>query len=134
MHREDRGSLVVERGPLRHQTLSSLPFEHPRRIQGMAMSPPTPAADRHVRVTVAEVDRSTVADFAQELSRHPPGPYRLVVDLADLVFIDAAGLRVLLDTAQAMADAGGTIALQNPCRILCRLLELMELEHVLPST
>jgi len=97
----------------------------------MVASPPAPRADRHVRITVDEVDRATVADFARQLAEHPPGAYCLVVDLVEVTFIDAAGIDALLRAAQRMSAAGGTIALCNPRPIVRRLLAVLDLEELL---
>lgn len=98
---------------------------------GMVASPPTPLADRHVRITVTEVDRATVEEFAFQLAEHEPGTYCLVVDLAEVSFIDAQGIRALLTVAQRMWGAGGALALRNPAPIVRRLLEVVDLEHLL---
>ena len=98
---------------------------------GMVASPPKPRADHHVRISVAEVDRSPVDEFAHQLDAHRPGPYCLVVDLADVTFIDASGIRAILQAASAMQGAGGVIELRNARGIVRRLLSVVELEHLL---
>ena len=49
---------------------------------------------------------------------------RIVVDLADVPFIDAAGLRVLIEARQRRHDAGGELLIARPSRQVARLLEI----------
>ncbi len=90
-----------------------------------------PLTDRVVRITVEEVDRATVGQFVEELAALEPGCYRLVVDLRDVAFIDAGGVRALLATATAMSVAGGTIALRNARSAVRRVLDVLDLNDLL---
>jgi anti-anti-sigma factor len=90
-------------------------------------------ADRKVRITVDEVDRSSIGRFAGELQRHRPGAYCLVVDLRDVAFLDASGARVLAEVAEAMWAAGGAIALVNARSTVRRVLDVLDLNHLLAA-
>jgi anti-anti-sigma factor len=74
-----------------------------------------------------EVDLATMAAFEQTLERGIGTGRDLVVDLSELTFIDAAGLRAL---AQA-ADRVNRLSLVCPNPHLSRLLRLVGLgEHI----
>jgi stage II sporulation protein AA (anti-sigma F factor antagonist) len=90
-----------------------------------------PLTDRVVRTTVVEVDRATLGRFADELRAQTPGCYRLVADLRDVTFIDAGGVRALLAAAQAMREAGGELAVRNPGGAVRRVLDILDLDHLL---
>jgi anti-anti-sigma factor len=74
----------------------------------------------HVR---GELDVATASDLAGALNDVLSSESTLVVDLADLTFVDAAGLRVILRAADACHE-GGRLTLVNARRV-SRLLELV---------
>jgi anti-anti-sigma factor len=76
-----------------------------------------------------EVDMVTVAAFQQALERGTGTDRDLVVDLTELTFIDAAGLRALARADAQMRRLGLRLRLEQPNRHLCRLLDLVGLEH-----
>jgi anti-sigma B factor antagonist len=57
---------------------------------------------------------------------------RVVVDATDLVFIDAAGLGVLVAAARMAAESGGWLRLADASPMLRRMLRVVELTAVLP--
>jgi anti-sigma B factor antagonist len=59
-------------------------------------------------------------------------PRLLVVDLAALSFIDSAALSVLMRTHRALRRDGGTLALVSPSPSVARILELIDIAHVIP--
>ena len=60
------------------------------------------------------------------------GSCRLVIDLADLKFLDASGLRVLVHTRKLAAQHGGWLRLVRVQPKARRVLELTRLTQVLP--
>ena len=60
------------------------------------------------------------------------GRRRLVVDVTDLVFIDASGLSVLVFAATHMAGNDGWLRLVDASPLLRRMLRILELTAVLP--
>ncbi len=56
-------------------------------------------------------------------------PQRLVFDLADLTFIDSAGISVLVAATSALED----VRLREPSAIVSRVIELTGLAEVLPT-
>ena len=60
------------------------------------------------------------------------GGFRLVVDVTDVTFIDAAGLGVLVFVAKAAARNGGWLRLVGASTMLRRMLGITSLGAVLP--
>jgi anti-anti-sigma factor len=65
---------------------------------------------------VGEIDLATVDRFRAELEAATSRGSRAMVDLAEMTFIDAGGLRVILQVAQAM-NGGGPLVLVNAERV-----------------
>jgi hypothetical protein len=80
----------------------------------MADTASRPLADQIVRVTVEEIDRATVDRFIAEITAHDPGPYCLVVDVRDVTFIDARGVRSWRSPPRCVRRAGS-----SPCDAPC---------------
>ena len=57
-------------------------------------------------------------------------PARLVVDLSVVRFLDAPGLRVLLDTRQAAAEQGAELRLEHCSDEVLRLLDAAGVEDL----
>jgi anti-anti-sigma factor len=74
-----------------------------------------------------EVDLVTVAAFEQALEGGIGTERDLVVDLSELTFIDAAGLRVLATAATRIGRDGRRLRRVGPTRNLGRLLHLVGL-------
>lgn len=56
-------------------------------------------------------------------------PLRIVLDLADLSFMDVSGLRTILDAARSARRHGGTVEIENPMPHIVRLLELTAIDQ-----
>jgi anti-sigma B factor antagonist len=74
-----------------------------------------------------EVDLATMAAFEQTLERGIDTDRDLVVDLSELTFIDAAGLRALAAAADRLRRGGRRLRLVRPTHSLDRLLHLVGL-------
>jgi len=59
-------------------------------------------------------------------------PRLLVVDLSALRFIDSSALRVLMRTHRSLNRDGGTLALVSPSPRVARILDLIDIAHVIP--
>ncbi len=75
-----------------------------------------------------ELDRATVPRFRRAIA-DLDDPSHLVLDLAELEFIDAGGLRSLVDIAHTARRSGRTVKLANPNAMLRRLFTLTGLER-----
>ncbi len=95
-------------------------------------------------VTIAEEDGSTVLSVCGEvdLATGPllweristviaDGSTNLVLDLAEMPFIDSTGLSVLVMTMRKLQDVGGELVLRSPCRMAVRLFQLTGLSQLL---
>ena len=95
-------------------------------------------------VTIAEEDGSTVLSVCGEvdLATGPllweristviaDGSTNLVLDLAEMPFIDSTGLSVLVMTMRRLQDVGGQLVLRSSCRMAMRLFQLTGLSQLL---
>jgi anti-sigma B factor antagonist len=89
-------------------------------------------AKRIVVQVKGEVDVATSTDLADAIARAveraAEGRVELVVDLAQLSFIDVSGLNVLLLAARRARADGGTLVLRSPSRHVRRLLGVLRLD------
>ena len=74
---------------------------------------------------------ATMAAFERTLERGIDSDRDVVVDLSELTFIDAAGLRALARTADRLRQEGRRLHLVRPGRHLRRLLRLAGLEELI---
>lgn len=77
-----------------------------------------------------EIDAHTVDTLRQALGGSPAGQV-VVLDLAGVEFIDSSGLRVVVEQHQRCSDAGGSLVLRNPSRVVRRLLDVTGLTELL---
>ena len=77
-------------------------------------------ADRATLHVVVETLSGVIADRAGDI----------VVDLAQLEFMDTAALRAVLRTREALEGTGRHLTLRSPSRIAGRLLEVFGLGHL----
>ena len=81
-----------------------------------------------------ELDPLSAPDLARCVSAVATrtGVERLVLDLAELTFIDSSGLRALLEAGAAMSEQGRSMALRRPSEAAQRLLRITDLHDVFP--
>jgi anti-sigma B factor antagonist len=96
----------------------------------------TRVSGRHIVVTLSgQLDFRAAADTAATIAaiagRELGREHRVIVDLADLEFIDCVALRALSDAQQAALQAGGELLLAAPAGKVARLLELTGMGEVL---
>jgi anti-anti-sigma factor len=77
---------------------------------------------------VGELDRATVPRFERAVA-DLADPGHLVLDLNQLEFIDAGGLRAIVDMARKAERSGRSLQLANPSAMLRRLFTLTGLER-----
>lgn len=73
-----------------------------------------------------ELDASTCRRLAEHLSG-PPGSL-IVVDLAELTFLDSSGLGAFHDARRKAIEAGGSLVLCHPVAMVQRVLEITGLD------
>jgi len=83
----------------------------------------------HVVALAGELD---IADATRLRDQLVSGAHSTVtVDLADLSFIDAAGLSALVSARRVLTDAGHTLRLRHPRPQVRRVFALVDLAHLL---
>lgn len=83
-------------------------------------------ADGSVRISAhGELDLATASALDEAISECEADPHgEVVVELADVPFIDATGLRVLMDARRRRVRAGGELVIARPSRQVSRLLDI----------
>ena len=76
-----------------------------------------------------ELDAHTATSLSQALNELPAGD--VIIDLAEVSFVDSSGLRVLLDATNRARAAGGDLVIFRPQASIRRLIEISGLkDHV----
>jgi anti-anti-sigma factor len=90
---------------------------------------------RTVIRVAGEVDVATstllAAAVARAMETGAAGRTELVVDLAQVRFIDASGVNVLLSATSRARSADRTLVLRSPSRAVRRMLDVLRLDGVL---
>jgi anti-anti-sigma factor len=103
-----------------------------RRADQERHGTPGQAARTVFRVS-GEVDLLTSPRLAAAIaSALQGGRPDVVVDLARVEFIDAAGIHVLENAAGEARGAGGELVLRSPSRAVRRMLGVLDLDRALP--
>ena len=105
------------------------------------MRPP----ESKLSVTVVREGANTVLVLAGELDGYTAARFRertvdlvhdarlhLIVDLADLQFVDSTGLGVLVSELKSVRRFGGDMVLRAPTAAVRRTIELVGLDRALP--
>lgn len=71
-----------------------------------------------------EIDAHSAPDLADRFSTLPAGDDDIVIDMAEVSFMDSSGLRVLLDLHQRAGEAGRRLVLRTPSPSATKLLEV----------
>jgi anti-sigma B factor antagonist len=92
------------------------------------------AADGGVVVrVVGELDLATAPEVQHRLAGLAlAAERRVVLDVQDVTFLSAAGVRVLLDAHDRVAAHGGRLVLRSPSRLVQRVLQAAGVGDVLP--
>ena len=87
--------------------------------------PVTCARDGYTVVALrGEIDVCTVADSVRTLSAYAASGARIVVNLAELAFIDCSSLREIVSVRAQAQQAGGDLALADPQPAVLRVLTI----------
>jgi len=79
---------------------------------------PTPRGWR----LAGEIDAHTAPELAAAMAHLPEGD--VIIDVADVSFMDSSGLRVLIDGSSRARDAGGDLIIAHPTPGISRLVEI----------
>ena len=84
-------------------------------------------------VAVGDLDLDTAPKLLTEVVKLlDAGVTELVVDLAELAFIDSSGLGTLVGCWRRAQQAGGTLIVANPNEDVSMTLEITGLDQILP--
>jgi anti-anti-sigma factor len=88
--------------------------------------------DETVLILKGELDPHTAPRLGEELDKaRAEGSNQIVLDLAELGFIDSSGLRVIISAHKAAAADGGQLVLRSPSPMARRLLDITGLlDHI----
>jgi anti-anti-sigma factor len=78
---------------------------------------------------IGEVDSSNSEKVGTALEALVGQSEDLVLDLADLDFMDCSGLRMLVSLASRVADTGGRLVVESPRRIVRRAMALTKIDE-----
>jgi anti-anti-sigma factor len=99
-------------------------------IEGQDRTSPDPVA---VVKVVGEVDMATAPEMERVLlDVVEQGPADVVVDMAEVGFIDVIGIGILANAAQEARASGGSVTLRDPGRQVRRVCDLVGLNGALP--
>jgi len=80
-----------------------------------------------------EIDAFTAGDLGHCFGKALAGaPSQVVIDLSEVTFMDGSGLRLLERFQRECRDRGLVVGLARPAPHIRRLLELVEMDGVLP--
>jgi anti-sigma B factor antagonist len=90
--------------------------------------------DNFVVVSVSgEIDLDTAPTLREELLRIlSSGPPHLVLDIANVGFLDSSGLGVLVGTLRRARMLGGSVRIAAPTRQVLEILQITGLDAVFP--
>jgi anti-sigma B factor antagonist len=88
--------------------------------------------DPDVYVLSGEVDAHTATQLASHFDPLPSGlDGALVLDMAQVTFMDSSGLRVLIELNRRASAAGVALTVRAPSRAVARIIEISGLSDVI---
>ena len=91
------------------------------------------SGSNHVVELAGELDLAGSANVSEELRRvEATDAQEIVLDVSELTFIDAAGIRVLLEAEARSRSDGGRLRVTQPQREVERVLQLTGVDRALP--
>jgi anti-anti-sigma factor len=102
-------------------------------VESLGLTYPT-AVDVDGRAVLSihgDVDLTSVERLKQALTQAVTLSPHVTADVADMTFIDSTGLSALVWGHRQAEEAGGSLHIRRPSKMLRRLLELTRLETIL---
>jgi anti-sigma B factor antagonist len=94
------------------------------------LSVATPEAS--VYVLSGEVDAHTAPQFADYFEPLPTvDDGVLVIDMADVTFMDSSGLRVLIELNRRIGESGASLTVRSPSRSVAKIIEISGLSDII---
>ena len=94
----------------------------------------TPHRDSVLVHLEGDLDLMTTGRVRRDLAPFVDSAPSLVLDLADVVFIDSAGIGLLLSTRSSLLERGATLEVRNPSSAVRQILDVTGLGGVLLET
>ncbi|MFF8595220.1 STAS domain-containing protein [Streptomyces sp. NPDC015220] len=85
----------------------------------------------HVITVAGEIDHHTGEALRQALDLSGTPRPRVVVDMQRVAFIDSSGINVLIAAHRALTEAGGSLRLAAPGKVVLRTLSLVGVDTVI---
>jgi anti-anti-sigma factor len=82
------------------------------------------SGDTFELVVSGELDMTTVPEFEAALAELPAGPWRVVIDLRGVSFMDSAGVHAFIRLDRRARDAGWALVLVRGPGMVARVLEV----------
>lgn len=91
------------------------------------------APSRFVVSLEGDLDIATAGAFTDAVTRllATTGVEQLIVDLAEVRFLDSSGVRALLQSRKAVEEAGGTLSVSNPREFVTEVLRMAAVDQLL---
>jgi anti-sigma B factor antagonist len=88
--------------------------------------------DAEVYELTGEIDAHTAPQLAAHFDPLPSGlEGSLILDMAEVTFMDSSGLRVLIELNRRTSAAGVTLTVRAPSRAVARIIEISGLSDVI---
>jgi anti-sigma B factor antagonist len=104
-------------------------------VSTMAVSTMTEGADPPAHVAIFQphgsLDAETASRFREEAAAYI-GADRVLIDLAEVPFVDSYGLGALVGVIRRVRERGGHSVVYTPVRSVARLLEVVGLDRLVP--
>jgi anti-sigma B factor antagonist len=83
-----------------------------------------------IKVLAQKIDAANAADFRTGILPHVQGQKSVVLDLAEVTFIDSSGLGAILSVLRSLTADSGNLRLCNMTRNVRMLFELVRMHRV----
>ena len=85
-----------------------------------------------VHVAAKAIDADTAAEFARQLEPLAARGDRLLLDLAEVAFVDSTGLGAILRAIRKLADDGVGTRICRPARAVRTVMRMVGMHRVVP--
>jgi anti-anti-sigma factor len=117
-------------GGLRHDLHRRIRELSRSRSERLAISIWKPARNLVVAALAGEMDMANASELERTLDGAGAlGPFRLIIDLSELTFIDSTGIKALAWVANQVQERGETMLLASPTAEVARILEIVSLNE-----
>jgi anti-sigma B factor antagonist len=101
-------------------------------VHKLDMSSSIDAEGRRVLVLSGDIDLKTVPALSAEIIGMASPRETVVLDLAEVRFVDSPGLGSIIHCHQRLTDMGGALVLRSPTAAVQELFTLVQLGSLLP--